>query len=367
MSLRAEEVRHKLELMRSALTETGATGLRLRGTDWFSWATAGATHTVLLAAETGVAEVLVTPDRAWIMTSEIEAPRFQEEELPSIDDFYELGTYPWAERDRGETFVQTVTSHGTVLSDRPTATESLLPPSLLCHKRTLLADELDRYRRVGRLASAAMTEVLNQAQPDWTELQLAGAGAAALWRRGLHPGLTLAAGERRLPRYRHPIPTAEAIGQQAMLVFCARGDGLYANLTRFVYFGGMTAEIADRHQQVMLVEAAALNACKPGTPLNAVYHTLMVAYDQAGYPNTIREHHQGGTTGYQAREIVATPDTSDSLAIYTAIAWNPSLVGVKVEDTFVVLPDGTLENLTVDPDWHSVEIEGRLRPAPLER
>lgn len=46
--------------MRSALAETRAAGVRLRGTDWFSWATAGANHTVVLAAETGVAEVFVT-------------------------------------------------------------------------------------------------------------------------------------------------------------------------------------------------------------------------------------------------------------------------------------------------------------------
>lgn len=80
------EIAHKLEQLRNALDETGAAGIRLRGTDWFSWATAGACHTVLLAAETGVAEVLVTHDGAWILTSEIEAQRFKDEELPDRAD-----------------------------------------------------------------------------------------------------------------------------------------------------------------------------------------------------------------------------------------------------------------------------------------
>ena len=62
-----------------------------------------------------------------------------------------------------------------------------------------MPSELERYRRVGRLASEAMTEVLSAAKPTWTEYQLAGAGAEALWARGLHPALTLVAGERRLP------------------------------------------------------------------------------------------------------------------------------------------------------------------------
>jgi Xaa-Pro aminopeptidase len=108
-----------------------------------------------------------------------------------------------------------------------------------------------------------------------------------------------------------------------------------------------------------------LSLCKPGTSLNTVYDALAQAYQQHGYPNAIREHHQGGTTGYLAREIVATPTTTDTLTGNMPIAWNPSLAGAKIEDTFVILNDG-LENLTFDPNFPSVEVEGRLRPVPLE-
>ena len=366
----AFEIAQKLEWMRQALTETGAAGIRLRGTDWFSWATAGASHTVLLAAETGVAEVLVTLDHAWILTNEIEAQRFRDEELPGRGEGasgYQLAVYPWADAIAQEKTVRDATGNGPVLSDRPTAGESLLPAALLHHKRVLLPTELERYRQVGRLSSEAMTEVLFKAQPDWSEQQLAGAGAAALWARGLHPALTLAAGERRLPLYRHPIPTGEAIDRVAMLVFCARGYGLYANLTRFVYFDSLSPDEANRHQQVQRVEATALNHCKPGTPLNTVYEAIAQAYEQQGYPTAIREHHQGGPTGYLSREAIATPATSMPLAANMTVAWNPSLPGAKVEDTFVVLEDGSLENLTFDPTWQHAEITGRLRPLPLER
>lgn len=37
--------------MRKALSETGAIGVRLRGSDWFACATAGGSNTVLLASE----------------------------------------------------------------------------------------------------------------------------------------------------------------------------------------------------------------------------------------------------------------------------------------------------------------------------
>jgi Xaa-Pro aminopeptidase len=360
-----EEVSKKLELIRETLreTEVQVQGVRLRGTDWFAWATAGASNTVLLTAETGVAEVLVTTEDAWILTDEIEAQRLKDEELPANFKVY---VNPWADYAARESFVRDVIGGGIAVSDRPISnSEKPLPPSLQNHKRVMLSSELDRYRQVGQKASLAMTEVLKAAKPTWTEYQLAGAGAEALWAQGLHPALTLVAGERRLPLYRHATATGEQIGRQAMLVFCARGYGLYANLTRFVSFGKLSDERAELHSHVREIEAVILNLCQPGTTLDAVYHALAQAYEQHGFPNAIREHHQGGTTGYLAREIVANPITTDTLTEGIAVAWNPSLPGAKVEDTFVILKDGKLENLTFDPNFPNVEVEGRLRPVPL--
>lgn len=355
-----EEVSCKLELIRKALTVTEAQGVRLKGTDWFAWATAGGDNAVLLTAETGVAEVLVTAEDAWILTDEIEAQRLKDELLGC-----KMHVNPWADAAKREEFVREVTNGGKVLSDRPIPhVEKRLPLSLQLHKQVLMSSELERYRQVGLKASSAMTEVLEAAKPTWTEYELAGAGAEALWARGLHPALTLVAGERRLPLYRHATPSKEAIGRQAMMVFCARGYGLYANLTRFVVFGSLQSEHSELHCHVREIEAQALNLCQPGTSLNTVYDALAQTYQQHGYPNAIREHHQGGTTGYLAREIVANPTTTDTLAENMAIAWNPSLAGAKIEDTFVILKDG-LENLTFDPNFPGVEVEGRLRPVPL--
>lgn len=204
---RSEEISTKLEFMRTILHETGSAAVRLRGTDWFAWATAGGSNTVLLAAETGVAEVLVTTTDAWVLTDEIEAQRLKDEELPE-DSPYQLHVSPWAKSSDRESFVLNATNGGKVLSDKPaSANEAALPPSLVHHRWVLLPSEVERYREVGQLASEAMTEVLHQAQPTWTEYQLAGAGAEAMWVRGLHPALTLAAGDRRLPLYRHPLPS----------------------------------------------------------------------------------------------------------------------------------------------------------------
>jgi hypothetical protein len=98
-----------------------------------------------------------------------------------------------------------------------------------------------------------------------------------------------------------------------------------------------------------------------------VYNALATAYEQRGYPHAIQEHHQGGTAGYGAREIVATPETSDRLTANMILAWNPSIPGAKIEDTFVLNADNSLENLSFDTHFPHVEIDGRMRPVPLER
>src|ERR671921_686193 len=63
-------------------------------------------------------------------------------------------------------------------------------------------------------------------------------------------------------------------------------------------------------------------------------------YAEAGFPEGWRDHHQGGMAGYASREIIATPTTHEEIEQGQAFAWNPSLVGAKAEETFVLSPDG---------------------------
>ena len=356
---RSAEVADKLALLRDCLERTGAAAVRLRGTDWFAWVTAGGSNAVLQTLEVGVAEVLVTREEAVILTDEIEAARLRGEEVPVGFTFH---ITPWAQVELRERYELGLAGERPVLSDRPHNGEQPLPTSLRQRRLVLGEAEQARYRLLGREAAEAMTEVLHAARPEWTEYELAGAGAAALWRRGIHPALVLAAGERRLPLYRHPTPTHERIGARAMLVFCARRHGLYANLTRFVSFGPAPQEQA----ALMDVEATGLAAVMPGKSLSAVYHAFAAAYNHADRQDAIDEHHQGGITGYLAREMVATASTATGLEEGMAFAFNPSFAGLKIEDTFLLGPQG-LDNLTLDPQWPAVTVHGRRRPLWLEK
>ncbi len=356
---RTAEVAAKLAQARRWLAEAGAGALRLRGVDWFAWATAGGSSAVLHGAEAGVAEVLVTAGDACILTDEIDADRLKEEEVPAGFSYH---VTPWADPDWREQFVREAAGGAPVLSDRPAGAEQALAHAAHHQRLVLSIAEQQRYRELGSEAAVAMSEVMRAARPGWTEQALAGEGARALWRRGIHPVLVLAAGTRRLALYRDPAPSSELLGERAMLVFGARRHGLYANLARFVSF---SAAAPEAQGDLLTVEATALAACVAGNSLAAVYHALGHAYRHAGRPDAIRDYHQGGVTGYLARELLATASTALALEPGMALAFNPSFGGIRIEDTFLLGEHG-LENLTFDPAWPAATVQGRVRPLWLE-
>ena len=356
------EIETKLAVMRGILADHNLAAIRLRGVDWFAWATGGGSSVVLLAAEQGVAEVLVTADAALVLTDSIEHDRLQAEEVPAD---YTVWAAAWHDQTARADFVRETSDSGVVASDRPQDAEQPLPAELVAAKRRLLPAEIERYRRVSRLTAEALTEVLTAARPEWTEHGLAGAAAAALWARGIHPTLTMVGNERRLPLYGHVTATHEPLSGRAMLVVCARGFGLYANMTRFVQFRPPTAAERERAATVAEIEAAMWEASTVGAALGDIYTATMSAYATAGWASAAGRLHQGGTTGYLAREVVAVPRDATRIEPNTALAWNPSLLVVKIEDTILVNDHG-LEILTVDPAWPSVAVGGRLRPIALE-
>jgi Xaa-Pro aminopeptidase len=357
------ELSEKLSQLRSAIAEAGLGGVRLRGTDWFSWATCGGSNVVLLTTDTGIAEVWITERGAWVLTDVIEAERLSREEVPAG---LEVWSAPWADREARQRWVAQTAGSGPIASDRPEAGEVPLPPALWAARSALKAEELARYRLLGRDTATAMTEVLTAARPEWTGQQLAGAAAEVLWSRGLHPALTLVGDERRLPLYRHPTASHERLGARAMLVCCARRHGLFANVTRFVSFRAPTEAERRSMESVAEVEAAAFAASRPGATLGAVFHAMCEAYARAGHAGEELKHHQGGSCGYLSRDVIARPGDPTVLQPMNAVAWNPSVPGAKVEDT-VVISAGGIEVLTVDPAWPTVDRGGHSRPDVLVR
>ncbi|WP_221585350.1 Xaa-Pro peptidase family protein [Microbacterium sp. G2-8] len=232
-------------------------------------------------------------------------------------------------------------------------------------RAALLPAETARYRRLGKDTARAVTEVLARAQPSWTERLLAGELVRAAYAIGAEPAVALTAGETRgaVP---HPIPTDAALGARAMAVVTFVRDGLHVSMSRWVQFS-RDASHAETESALREVEADAFAATRPGRHLDAVLTDIAGAYDRHGFgPDAWRAHHQGGPTGYAGRDPKAAPDSTDTVTETQAFAWNPWVPHAKTEDT-VIVADGRIDVLSLDPDWPTTTVRGVARPLPLPR
>lgn len=354
------ELQQKLQRVRTLIRDEALAGVRLRGVDWFAWATCGGSSRLLLAAETGVAELLVTPDGAFVLTDVIEAGRLAAEELTPG---WSVVAHPWERPEQRERLVRDRTGPGPLASDRPFSGERPLPERFLHARWALFPEEQERLRTLGAESAAVLTDALSAAEPTWTGNRLSASIHAGLVDLGIDPVLVLVGDAGRLWRWRHPTAADRVLGRRAMAVICARRRGLYACCTRLVAFDAPMAEDLAADAAVLEVEAAALDATRPDSTLGTVLERVQEAYARVGRADAWREHHQGGPTGYLARERVATPGDGSPLPAGAAVAWNPSLPGAKSEDTVLLHPGGHLEVVTLDPRWPTTTVAARTRPA----
>ena len=232
-------------------------------------------------------------------------------------------------------------------------------------RASLLPAELDRYRRLSREVAEALTDAATGARRSDTEREVAARLAGDLVARGIDPLVILVAGRARLG-HRHPLPTDASIGDRAMLVVCGRRHGLIANATRWVRWGASPAEDAAQ-RRILDVEAAFLDGTRVGGTIAEAFRAGITAYGPAGFDaEEWRRHHQGGAAGYAGRDPRATAAVADVVRERHAFAWNPTAPGAKVEDT-VLVDDGGVEVLTVDPRWPVIDVGGRPRPIELVR
>ncbi|MGA2674435.1 MAG: M24 family metallopeptidase [Terracidiphilus sp.] len=327
------------------LREQRLAGVLLRRNENIAWLTGGAVEGVVCTcAETGTYSVLVTAaGKRYYLTTENEAPRAHDEEFGALD--FEPVLFPWYADETAEAAVRL--SGGPVGSDAPVG--GLSAVNIYPLRAALSETEIARYRWLGAETAAATVEAINQVEPGLSEYDLEAITAAGLLRRGILPSVALYAVDERIYKYKHAVPRGNRLKQYAMLNLCARKWGLVISITRFVHFGALPAELAERFAAAAQVNAALLNATRPGATSAELFRVAQAAYVAQGFPGEEKFHHQGGPTGYAEREWVATPKGTEVLVNNQAFAWNPSIRGGKTEDT-VILRDGKIENLTMTPE-----------------
>jgi antitoxin VapB len=214
-----------------------------------------------------------------------------------------------------------------------------------------------------------MQTAAGEIAPGMNEYAIAGVLAEECYLRSILPLRVLVATDDRVHRYRHVPPTDKTLEQYVALTLVARRYGLTVSLTRLVHFGPVPDELRRRAVACAQVDAVALAATRPGASASTILARIQAAYATNGFAEEWQHYHQGGAIGYELREWLATPESSMLLQAGQAVAWNPSISGVMMEDTLLVGEHGP-ELLTSTACWptQAVDVDGLTleRPGILE-
>lgn len=355
------ELEIKLQRIQDLLNKHQADALLLNRVSSLAWATCGAASYVNTASTDGVGSLLITPAGRYLITNNIEAPRFEKEEQLARQG-WEFRVAVWHEDNPA---VADLTRGLKLAADGPMPGAIDLSGELARLRANLLPDEGTRYRQVSRMCAEAMNAAIRAVRPGMTEYAIGALLDRETFARGVQPIVNLIATDDRIFNFRHPLPTEKTMEKYAMLVLCGRRHGLVTSITRLVYFGRLPDDLRRKMVAVASVDAAFIAATRPGRALSEIFRRASDVYAMTGFANEWHLHHQGGPAGYEPRELVATPDSAETVTAGQVYAWNPSITGTKSEDTILVGP-GSNEVLTSIPDWPMllVEAEGQNIPRP---
>ncbi len=359
------EFNQKQDRIQALLAKHELDALFLQRVSSFAWATCGAASYVNTATTNGEAALLITSSGRYLITNNIEATRLEQEEKLAAQG-WEFRVVPWHE---AQDTVAELTRGLRLGADGPYPGATDLSGDLARLRANLTPEEGKRFRALGRLCAEAMDGAVRAARPGQTEYQIAGLLAQEAESRGVQAIVNLIATDERIFAFRHPLPTDKKLERYAMLVLCGRRWGLVCSVTRFVHFGRLPDDLRRRAEAVGKIDATFIAATRPGQTLGEIFQIATTAYAEAGFPDEWHLHHQGGPAGYEPREYVATPRSTDVISVGQVYAWNPSITGTKSEDSILVGEAGN-EVLTAIENWPTlpVTVSGQTlaRPAILE-
>ncbi|WP_158782736.1 Xaa-Pro peptidase family protein [Pantoea sp. BAV 3049] len=338
-----EKIRH----LQQRLREEQLDALLLTRRDNVAWLTEGASFYVVDRAETGVASLLITAEGITLIAPENEMSRIlAEEPLP-----FPLKTiaYPW------------FTTLNTVLASLPfSRTGSDIPlgnSRELTNIRTdLNAAECQRLIRLGREVATLVEKVARGVRPGMSEQQVEAQIYAECLPLAIRPVCTLVAADDRIAAFKHPVPGPAQVQQQMMITLGAERHGLNISITRMIHLGEPAADSRQRLHTVAEIHADMLAASRPERHWQTIFADIQASYSRYGFPDEWRAHHQGGPAGYGCRDFIVTPDTPGKLTINRALAWNPTLPGVKSEETVLLTAEG-LHSLTHTGNWPTIALQ----------
>mgnify|MGYP001829246381 CR=1 FL=1 len=271
------ELETKLAKVQEMLNGHQLDALLLQKVDNFAWATCGGASYINSADIMGVGSLLITPSGRYLVTNNIEAPRFRQEENLEKQG-WEFVISPWYEHD------ETITkmANGMRLgADGGYPGAKDVNASLTSLRINLLPEEQARFKEVSQGCAGAMHQAILRVEPGMTEFEIAAVLNEETQSRGILPIVNLVATDERIYTYRHPLPTGKRMQNYAMLVLCGRKNGLVCSLTRLVHYGALPDELNRIAEATAVIDANFIAATRPSKSLGEVFQRGQATYAKA--------------------------------------------------------------------------------------
>jgi antitoxin VapB len=348
----------RMQPLRELMKEKSLDAFVLRRNPNLAWAIAGRSH-VPTTIDMACFDLIITQDDATAVTNVVEAPRLIAEELPAE---VSVKTIKWSEgRD------PLLPTGSKVGSDQPGGDRIDLGVEVEMIRASLIDSDLARFREICVDAAVALGNAMKQVESSDREIDVAGLITHSLWQADLEIAFLGVAGEERVHKFRHPLPTDAVVGNRVSASICAKRKGLIASVTRIVTFGEVTNSMINDYTSIFKVEASLLDATVVGKPFSDPINAAIAAYPAYGFDaDEWTKHHQGGPTGFLPRDWPANQGSARLIAHNQPIAWNPTGKGWKAEDT-ILATDSGVKLLTNDPEWPAFEVNGRTRAFLLQK
>jgi Xaa-Pro aminopeptidase len=362
------EIKEKEKRVREFLKLKGLKALLLKRQANFSWMTCGGLNLVGIATEMGATSLLITENSKFVISNNIEAPRMIEEEDLEKQGFV-IKTFPWFE-DQEVSIVKELLGEAPLGSDAPFPNAQMMAEDIARLRYSFTPDEQKRYRWLGKRVSIALEKTMMKTKRGEKESAVVGRLCKELWKDRIDPITLMSAADNRVSQFRHPIPTEKKIENYLMVSVNARKWGLIVSLTRFVHFGKLPEEMRRKYEANVFIDCTMMAHTRPGIPAKEVLQKGIDAYQEKGYPEEWKFHHQGGSIGYTGRDYRVHFKSPDIIQENQAFTWNPSIAGTKSEDTILATSKGP--EMITRPILYptlSMTVEGIsfTRPAVLEK
>ena len=359
-----EEIAEKMSHVQEFLSTQNISGVLLTEVRNFAWMTAGlARNRIVITSERGAASILIMRGgEKYLIASNSEAARLMNEDLRGLD--FKLREFEWHEQEKQSDIIREISAGRRIVTDAPL--DGLTTVDFAPLRYQLTDSEIKKYRWLGRHTVEAVMKVCQRVQPEMTEREVEAMTSDELMRRGIRPTVMLIGADDRIFNYRHATPTDKRLERYCMVNVCAERWGLIAAATRFVHFGSLPMELENKFQAAASVNAQFQAHSRPGATAAEIFEKAKQWYAESGYEGEWALHHQGGAIGYNEREWVALPDSSETVHERQAFAWNPTVQGAKIEDTIIAYKD-SVETITEASDhWPVIEtqVDGRTIASP---